>query len=201
MADSAHSIFKLHMRQELRKRRNALSAAQQAQASASVLQHLQNYPAFIASKRIALYMAADGEINPASIARELWQAGKSCYLPRLQPKQLRKLEFFEYLPSTKLIPNRFGIPEPDDQQAQPIALDLLDIVLLPLVGFDRRGARLGMGGGFYDTTFAFIRSERRTKPLLVGLAHGCQEVESLLMDDWDVPLAAIVTEQELIVIE
>src|SRR5687767_13746260 len=88
--------------------------------------------------------------------------------------------------------NRFGIPEPTGRRCAPQQLDL---VLLPLVAFDRRGARLGMGGGFYDRTFAFLRVAGRRKPRLVGLAHHFQEVAQLPREPWDVPLAAIVTER------
>jgi 5-formyltetrahydrofolate cyclo-ligase len=85
-----------------------------------------------------------------------------------------------------------------------MSAQLLDVVLMPLVGFDRTGARLGMGGGFYDATFAFKQklstgSKTSTgKPALIGLAHACQQVESLATDTWDIPLFAIATDKEII---
>jgi 5-formyltetrahydrofolate cyclo-ligase len=99
---------------------------------------------------------------------------------------------------SQLTPNRFGILEPDHRAGHKMPPHLLDIVLLPLVGFDRHGGRLGMGGGFYDTTFAFHQG-KKTKPWLLGLAHSCQEVDELELAAWDIPLYGVVTDKELIV--
>ena len=186
-----------NLRKELRARRNALNPSQQEAASAWVLRHLMKVPKFLRAHHVALYVPNDGELNPAPIAEQLWKMGKQCYLPVLHPTLDRQLWFVEYTPDSVLTPNRFKIPEPDRRQAHKIAAQLLDIVLLPLVGFDRRGGRLGMGGGFYDTTFAFHKG-KKTKPYLIGLAHACQEVESLDMADWDIPLHRVVTDKEVV---
>ena len=68
--------------------------------------------------------------------------------------------------------------------------------MLPLVGFDRRGRRLGMGGGFYDRTFAFSRIRPRLAPKLIGLAHDLQRVQQLPVEPWDVPLHGVVTDRQ-----
>lgn len=185
------------LRKELRARRNALSATEQEAASAWALRHLMKLPQFLRAQHIALYIAADGELNPHTIAQQLWKMGKQTYLPALHATRAGELWFLEYTAATPLQPNRFGIPEPDHRQARKLPAKLLDAVLLPLVGFDRKGGRLGMGGGFYDRTFAFHKG-KKTKPYLLGLAHACQEVESLEMADWDIPLFAVVTNQALI---
>jgi 5-formyltetrahydrofolate cyclo-ligase len=185
------------LRKELRARRNALNPTQQDAASAWALRHLMKLPQFLRAQHIALYIAADGELNPRSIAAQLWKMGKHVYLPVLHPTQDGQLWFLEYTPDTQLKPNRFGIPEPDHRSERKLPAKLMDVVLLPLVGFDRKGGRLGMGGGFYDRTFAFHKG-KKTKPYLLGLAHACQEVEHLDMADWDIPLYAVVTDQALI---
>lgn len=71
---------------------------------------------------------------------------------------------------------------------------------LPLVAFDAKGRRLGMGGGFYDRAFAFKNKYKRLGPMLIGLAHSIQEVESLDVEHWDIPLDAIVTEKKVFTI-
>lgn len=189
---------KKQLRNELRARRNSLTPTQQAQASLSVLRHLMRVPQFMRARNVALYIANDGEIDPEPIARQLWKMEKHCFLPVLRPDKRRDLWFVEYTPDAQLVKNRFGIPEPDFRSHHKMSAQLLDIVLMPLVGFDRSGARLGMGGGFYDTTFAFKQKKNSGKPYLIGLAHSCQQVNSLTTDTWDIPLFAIATEQEVL---
>jgi 5-formyltetrahydrofolate cyclo-ligase len=186
------------LRSELRARRNALSAVQQAHASQLVLRHLMQLPQFMRARYVALYIANDGEIDPAPIAEQLWKMDKHCYLPVLRPDKDKTLWFVEYTPDALLVKNRFGIPEPDFRRHHKLPAQRLDVVLMPLVGFDRSGARLGMGGGFYDTTFAFKQQNTSGKPYLIGLAHSCQQVDSLMTEAWDLPLFAIATEQEML---
>ena len=71
----------------------------------------------------------------------------------------------------------------------------LDLVLLPLVAFDQHGSRVGMGVGFYDTTFEFVREQKAPAPVLVGIAHEIQKVDTIESESWDVPLATVVTDQ------
>ena len=105
-----------------------------------------------------------------------------------------RLVFVEYRRGMPMRANRFGILEPCN--APPVALKELDVVCLPLVGFDRSGGRLGMGGGFYDRTFT--RSRTAAMPKLIGLAHSIQQCEQLPRDPWDIPLAGVLTEREWI---
>ena len=95
--------------------------------------------------------------------------------------------------------NRFGIREPVDQKQHQVPAWRLSLVLMPLVGFDPQGNRLGMGGGFYDRTFAY-RTRRKTwpGPTLLGVAHHCQKVSALPVASWDIPLDAIITDEQWI---
>ena len=91
--------------------------------------------------------------------------------------------------------NRFGIPEPASGAfCDPVHLE---IVLTPLVAFSTNGMRLGMGAGYYDRAFQFLRKDPEAGPWLVGVAYALQQVDSLPADPWDVPLAAILTERGL----
>jgi 5-formyltetrahydrofolate cyclo-ligase len=198
------ALAKKQLRSELRARRRALNPTQQMQASLFLLRHLLKLPQFMRARNVALYIANDGEIDPQPIARQLWKMEKHCFLPVLRPDKRKDLWFVEYTPDALLTKNRFGIPEPDFRSQHRMSAQLLDVVLMPLVGFDRTGARLGMGGGFYDATFAFkqkLSTGSKTpaaKPVLIGLAHACQQVESLATDTWDIPLFAIATDKEII---
>ena len=100
------------------------------------------------------------------------------------------------LPGERLQRNRFGIAEPRPNRARQRPLWALDLLLLPLVGFDEQGGRLGMGGGFYDRSLAY--RQRRTHllgPRLFGLAHECQKVACLPLASWDIPLHGVITAQ------
>jgi 5-formyltetrahydrofolate cyclo-ligase len=200
MADSTSlppsdaSSLKQQLRSQLRAARRSLTPAQQQQASLQLLRQLMKVPQFMRSQHIALYIASDGEIDPRPVAQQLWKMEKHTYLPVLRPGKSRDLWFVEFTANSQLTPNRYGIPEPDHRQEHRLPANLLDVVLMPLVGFDAQGARLGMGGGFYDSTFAFKKKKPAGKPYLIGLAHSCQQTEYLPTDSWDIPLFAIATD-------
>ncbi|RDH42047.1 5-formyltetrahydrofolate cyclo-ligase [Zooshikella ganghwensis] len=186
------------LRTTLRQKRRQLSKQQQQLASERLLTHLKKNLTFIKSKTVAVYIASDGEINLTPTIRFLWKLGKQVFLPVLRPDTHNKLWFVHYQPHTNLILNNFNIPEPTRRGNSIIAPWALDLVLLPLVGFDIHGGRLGMGGGFYDRTFAFIQARPTLRhPKLMGVAHACQRVDKLSVASWDIPLNAIVTDQQM----
>lgn len=186
------------LRRFLRTQRRQLNTGQQNHAAMKVLQHLRCQPLLWRSRHIALYLASDGEVSPHYIAEALWAAGKHCYLPILHPQKNGHLLFAEYTPNTALVVNRYGILEPPLRRNTLRRPEQLDLVLMPLVGFDRRGHRLGMGGGYYDRTFAFKHQVRNRKPHLVGLAHQCQQLERCPNDDWDIPVAMVVSDSGVV---
>lgn len=92
--------------------------------------------------------------------------------------------------------NRFGIPEPKASPRQTLKALELDLLLLPLVAFDSKGNRLGMGGGYYDRTLAHLNRQKGwRRPRIIGLAHELQRVDGLKNNAWDVPLDGIITDQ------
>jgi 5-formyltetrahydrofolate cyclo-ligase len=91
--------------------------------------------------------------------------------------------------------NKFHLPEPDVDESEMLSPDELDLVLAPLVVFDANRNRIGMGGGFYDRSFAFRKPPEPTRPLLIGVAHELQKVDQIVPQEWDVQLDMIVTDQ------
>lgn len=187
---------------EIRKRnrllRRRLTDREQKSHSETVARHFVCSSLFLRSRRIALYLAADGELNPEPLLQRARANGKKIYLPVLRPGSSNSLLFSEFDPKERLINNRFGIPEPDIRKHKPISAWGLDIVLLPLVAFDNSGNRLGMGGGYYDRTLSYLAQRNHwCKPTLIGLAHECQRVSSLERERWDIPLHGIITENGL----
>ncbi|WP_194842544.1 5-formyltetrahydrofolate cyclo-ligase [Endozoicomonas sp. OPT23] len=181
------------LRQQLRANRKALTEADQQTAATQLAELVISQPFFEQSKKVALYLASDGEINPEIVASKVWQQGKQCFLPVLDQKDSKRMYFQRYTSDTVMTENRFGIPEPEFSADEQVSAEQLDLVLMPLTGFDEQGNRLGMGGGFYDRTFAFIKAGE--KPLLIGLAHECQKVDQIPVEDWDVPMYGVITGQ------
>jgi len=182
------------IRQQVRHLRRAMTDEQQAQAAEQLAELALNYAPVTAARNIALFLSVDGELNTRPLIARLWHLKKAVYLPVLHPFSPGNLLFQRYSPDTPLIPNKLRIPEPPLDIRQLSTLDQLDLMLVPLVAFDQHGQRLGMGGGFYDRT---LQNWRQHGFLPVGLAHDCQQVDSLPVAEWDVPLPAVMTPSKL----
>lgn len=150
------------------------------------------------STRIAFYQAFRGELNPNLVLNHALEDGKLCYLPTLDPRSDESLIFVNYKHGDPLITNRFEIPEPIITPTNVIASSLLDLVIIPLVGFSANGDRLGMGKGYYDRTFSYkIQKEKYSKPILAGYAYEFQKCPNFDVKKWDVPLDCVITEKKL----
>ncbi|MBX2859355.1 MAG: 5-formyltetrahydrofolate cyclo-ligase [Cellvibrionaceae bacterium] len=183
---------KKELRKKLRVSRNNLSSQQQQKAAKYLAQRVASSRVFQRSKNIAFYSASDGEISLSPLLQIANRYRKKCYFPAVKQKQM---QFRRLKAKQKLyLRNKFGIKEPNARAAK-IRATQLNLVLLPLVGFDAAGNRLGMGGGYYDKTFKFC-CKRSHKTVLMGVAHHCQKVEKLFADTWDIPLNTIVTDQQ-----
>ena len=184
------------LRRQLREARRALSRLEQRQASLGLYRQLAQHPSFRRARHIALYLANDGEIDPQPLLRAAQRRGKHTYLPVLASWPRTHMRMQRLLPGERLQRNRFGIAEPRPNRARQRPLWALDLLLLPLVGFDEQGGRLGMGGGFYDRSLAYRQLRKNWhKPTLLGLAHECQKVDRLALASWDVRLGAVVTDR------
>ncbi|CBV40905.1 5-formyltetrahydrofolate cyclo-ligase [Halomonas elongata] len=201
MQDPAAPTTRRELRRELRRRRRELDPREQAAASRRLCHALRRLPEVFRARHVALYLPNDGEIDPTPLLPWLARRSARAYLPVLRPLAPNTLWFVHYHGDTPMVTNRFGISEPDTRhgahRARRRAAWALDVVLLPLVGFDDDGQRIGMGGGFYDRTFAFTRRPG-PRPRLIGLAHDCQRVERLPTASWDVPLDAIVSDRRIL---
>lgn len=182
------------IRQKVRERRRALSADQQHDAARQAAQRLLDYPPVRRARRVALFLSFDGELDTRPAIEALWNDNREVYLPVLHPFSRGNLLFLRYTPHTRLRENRLKIAEPPLDVRQVLPLAALDVLVVPLVAFDAQGQRLGMGGGFYDRTLQNWRAHGFSP---VGYAHDCQQVESLPVEQWDIPLPAMVTPSRL----
>jgi 5-formyltetrahydrofolate cyclo-ligase len=184
------------LRLEMRHQRRALTAHQQKMASRNLLRQLNQSRLLLRHQHIALYLGNDGELNPESLIPLLNTRKKHLYLPVIHPLKKHTLCFCLVRKDTPLRTNRFGIKEPDYTRSRSLHRRLLSLVLLPLVAFDKHGNRMGMGGGFYDRSFAYKHRLPGSRPRLIGLAHSFQEQQNLPTDAWDVPLNGIITDKQ-----
>ena len=180
------------LRQLIRQRRKSLTQAEQQQAAQQLVAQFKQHPEILAAKRIALYLANDGELNPLPAIHWLWAQQKEVYLPVLHPFTPGHLLFLRYTATSPMTRNRYGIAEPELDMQQVVPHSTLDLICTPLVAFDAAGNRLGMGGGFYDRTLDGWHHQR-LGPYPIGLAHDCQQVAHVPIESWDVPLPEILT--------
>jgi 5-formyltetrahydrofolate cyclo-ligase len=183
------------LRRQLRVARRQIGCAERRAAAAALVRRLVVLPAFQRALRVAAYWPADGEIDPLPALARAHAMGKACYLPVLCPLRDGHLHFAPWRPGATLARNRYGIPEPVCPRRTWLAPRMLDLVLLPLVGFDATGNRLGMGGGYYDRSFAFVLRHAWRRPRLIGVAFDRQRVSALPGRPWDVPLDGVLTPQ------
>lgn len=186
------------LRKQIRQQRRALTTHQRHLLARQLAQKLSSTQLFHNAKRIAVYLPNDGEMDLHPLIKIAIQRGKKCYLPVISQMSHNRLWFAPYQSGQKLSPNVYGIPEPANgkwQGRSPIGLDL---ILMPLVGFDEKGNRLGMGGGYYDRTLAYLnRRQHWHRPLLMGVAYEFQKLESLKSEAWDIPLQGVITESNI----
>ncbi|MFI3310011.1 5-formyltetrahydrofolate cyclo-ligase [Ewingella allii] len=185
-----HASIRQQIRTEVRQRRKNLTSEQQSLFAQQAAERVATHPRIQAASTISVFLSFDGELDTAPMIQRLWQEGKHLCLPVLHPFTPGNLLFLRYDPDTTLVRNKLKILEPSLDATQIVPLSQLDIILTPLVAFDSHGQRLGMGGGFYDRT---LENWQDGGPYPIGLAHDCQQVESLPVEHWDVPLPEVIT--------
>ena len=190
------SAARRSLRASLNAHRRQVPPQQRAHISQLVAQNADRSLRLRSGWRIALYAALPWELDAAPLIALAESRGCRVFLPRIDRR--RASSAMRFVP--RCGPwryNRLGIAEP--QGSESLGARWLEVVFLPLVGFDRRGVRLGTGGGFYDRPFAF-RHLRQVwhAPRLVGLAYAFQEVDRIEAAAHDVLMDAVVTEEGVI---
>lgn len=202
------------LRKTLRQQRRALSKVEAQHAAQAVVRQVARQSWFLTARHVAFYQAFDGELDPQPLLALAQTLGKVIYLPVVPKRGPRYLRFVRVTPGTRWKRNRFGILEPlGGLLAQRWPWEL-DVVVAPLVAFNHQGHRLGMGGGYYDRSFAFLsaaripraaylaagiahrkrarsRIQRRTR--LIGLAYAFQQVPDWEIQRHDVRMHAVLT--------
>ena len=192
------SIFekKRALRRTLAAIRRSVSQDQARSAALALRRRILSAGFLLRAQRLSFYLPQNGECDLLPLINTALERGKDCYLPLVPARTGRPMRFARLGASRHWHHNRFGIPENHDPH--PRSARHLDVMFMPLLGFDASGNRLGMGGGFYDATLAYLRARRVwRKPLLIGVAYEAQKVAEIPAEAWDVPLDYIVTERTI----
>ena len=211
-------VDKEELRRELRTRRKSLAPEDRQRLSLAAAGEVIASAHWQRAETVALYIAIRGETDTAPLLAHAWKNGKTVLLPACSRKEPGKMCFVACSDPDTLCPGLFTIPEPavSDEELEVLMLadecgdsganaalaaengrmpPAPDLIIVPGLAFDRRGTRLGMGGGYYDRLLALPRYKNS---LRLGLAYSFQLVDSLPREDWDVPVHAVCTEQGML---
>ena len=183
-------MSKQQVRLQLRALRRDIHPEMRYRAASAAACLVDQLPDWRSAHLVAAYLAMPDEFDCSPLLNAAWNCGKQIYLPGIT--QENTLQFLCYSPDDALRTDRYGIRQPLDSAART-NIDRLDLMFLPLVGWDQEGTRLGMGAGYYDRALASARPG-----VLVGLGYDCQESDDLRREPWDVPLDYVLTESRLI---
>lgn len=184
------------LRHQLKAQRAAVKPEARRAASLQALRLVLRHGLLLRARRIGFYLPWGAEFDLLPLMNQALWMKRVCCLPVIPAARGRVLRFAHLNGRNQMTVNRYGIPEPWD--ARPLRARQLDVLFIPLVGFDDHGHRLGMGGGYYDATLAYRKPRRLwKKPLLIGVGFECQRMSHLPHDPWDAPLDAVLTECQL----
>jgi 5-formyltetrahydrofolate cyclo-ligase len=186
--------MKAMLRKQLRAQRRSLSAVDHGRRSRLAAKAVARLPAFRSGKRVALYLPFDRETDTAALVGAARRRGVRIYVPVIVDRRHGRIRFYPLDKKTQR--GVFGIAVPKSF-GSPVAPRWLNLIVIPLVGVDAEGRRLGMGGGFYDRALEFRRRRHWRGPHVIGLAFDCQRAESSFAEPWDVNLDSLATESGL----
>ncbi len=195
---TAREVDRQETRLHLRRVRQQLDPAAVARHSRAIT--INCLPLLGNAQHVGVYLAFGNEVSADELMERCWAQGQTTYVPLIQPDHT--LKFAPITNSTVIVQNRYGIREPETDDKTCLPATSLDVVIVPLLGFDPQCNRMGMGGGYYDRTFAHKRQAENANsptipPLLIGAAFDSQCVDNVFPDWWDVPLDHVVTERQI----
>ena len=184
------SDSKPELRRELCLRRNNLSIRTRTNLDCAIQQQVLQLAIEQKAQSVACYWPFNGEPDIIPVCRQLMANDCELALPVVSGKDDHLMSFYSWRQNTNLIKNRYGICEPEKSTLQPVSG--FDMLIMPLVGYDRFGNRLGMGAGYYDRHLELLRHS--DIPLRVGIAYSLQKIDPIEKNSWDIPLHGVVNE-------
>ena len=186
------------IRSQLLARRKAMPKAAKDKANQCIADRITGLDAWKNATTMLLYLPVNGEVDTWPFFNECMHRDCRALLPCCRKHEPGCMDFFRVTDKNQLVPGAYNIPEPDSNSCTLMDDPNADIILIPGVGFDRHGFRIGYGGGYYDR---FLAKHPMDNGLIIGLAFACQIMDNLPHDTWDKRVDVIVTEDEMIWIE
>jgi len=181
---------KSSLRNSLRAIRVSLPEGLRRLRGGAILEKLKSRPEYRNASNLALTHSVGSEVDTVSLIEERLREGQKVLLPIAGPEG--RMDFHEVTtPLEKLLPSNYGIPEPDPRLHPLVTPDRIDLIVVPGVGFDPWGNRLGLAGGYFDRYLPRLPQE---VPIL-GLAYECQMIEKVPHEAHDRPVDAVITER------
>ena len=173
--------------------RREMSREARAKSSAIICKRVLRSREFVAGKVVGCYLPMTDEVDTLEIIERAWRANKRIFVPVLFGRQ--EMLFREIRPETTLRRNSFGLWEPES--GETISPRKLDVVITPTVAYDEKNNRIGMGGGYFDRCFSFLRCRRQWfRPKLIGVAFTLQKVEKITPNVWDIRLYKVISDAD-----
>lgn len=182
------------IRFHIRVLRKSLSLYEKYNESIKISEIACGFNLIVNAKNIAIFLPFDGEINTYPLIFKLWLNKINVFLPVIHPFLSNKLIFSRFTSTSILYYNKYKILEPRSSLHDIISISDLDVVIVPLVAFDRKGSRLGMGKGFYDI---FLKNWYKKKFFPIGFAYSFQLVDSIPKKYWDISLPVVLTPKKI----
>jgi 5-formyltetrahydrofolate cyclo-ligase len=181
------------LRRYLKDQLHLLSLADAAKKSEQIYERILSKECWQVAHTVALFASIPHEPQIQPIIEMAWQAGKTVLLPRVKDEQT--LDLHKVRGWSDLVSGSFGISEPKVDATEVVAPELVELILVPGLGFDRSGTRIGRGAGLYDRLLPKLKSWATR----IGVFYGCQELAHIPRERWDSTLPFIITEQETII--
>ncbi|XP_005989638.1 5,10-methenyltetrahydrofolate synthetase (5-formyltetrahydrofolate cyclo-ligase) isoform X1 [Latimeria chalumnae] len=188
------------LRAEIKSRISALSPQEKLRQSAIVTQKLITHTRYQSCQRIAVFLSMSDEVQTEEIIKNIFQCGKECFIPRYKKKSnhmdMIKLSVMEEICSLPLTSWNIQQPADDDPREDALATGGIDLILMPGLGFDKSGNRLGRGKGYYDTYLTRCLQHPKAKPYMIALAFKEQICNSVPVGENDIKIDEILYEGE-----
>jgi 5-formyltetrahydrofolate cyclo-ligase len=182
------------LRIALRDRRQNLPAHLVRQDSSRIRERLLCLDRVQAARSVMLYLPARGEVDTWPLLDHFWARGSEVLLPRCRDNTPGLMDAYAVTSRADLGPGCFGLIEPRAELARQVPAPEPEVILVPALAFDRRGYRLGFGGGYYDRFLPTLTCA----PLLVGPAYAFQLIENFPVEPWDRPVEMVVTPDSIV---